>query len=237
MTEEEIQDLHERLAYLVDTYGAEASLIALAGYASARSGRHYEVVELPPTNGSGEGGDRDARLAGDVPVSDRNEFIFAVRADQQLTTAEAMVALVIASYADLDGSNCFTAYETIAKGAKVSVRSAKRHVQTLKRYGLLDYTSGAGRGSNRYVLKVPEVPSQDVVPTIGTTRQDGAVAASAACPVVGGEWSAPTHLSWVAGVGPVEPHTEVADHVRLYDDGNGRAGRSRAVDSPRGGPG
>jgi hypothetical protein len=102
-------------------------------------------------------------------VSDRNEFIFAVRADQQLTTAEAMVALVIASYADLDGSNCFTAYETIAKGAKVSVRSAKRHVQTLKRYGLLDYTSGAGRGSNRYVLKVPEVPSQDVVPTIGTT--------------------------------------------------------------------
>jgi hypothetical protein len=135
----------------------------------ARGADGTEVVELSPTNGSGEGGDRDARLAGDVPVSDRNEFIFAVRADQQLTTAEAMVALVIASYADLDGSNCFTAYETIAKGAKVSVRSAKRHVQTLKRYGLLDYTSGAGRGSNRYVLKVPEVPSQDVVPTIGTT--------------------------------------------------------------------
>ena len=31
-------------------------------------------------------------------------------------------------------------------------------------------------------------------------------------PVAGGEWSAPTHLSWVAGDGPVEPHTEVADH-------------------------
>jgi hypothetical protein len=52
MTEEEIQDLHERLAYLVDTYGAEVSLIALAGYASARSGRHYEVVELPPLTGA-----------------------------------------------------------------------------------------------------------------------------------------------------------------------------------------
>jgi hypothetical protein len=25
------------------------------------------------------------------------------------------------------------------------------------------------------------------------------------------------------GFGPVEPHTEVADHVRLYDDGSGRA--------------
>src|SRR5437879_12593076 len=49
------------------------------------------------------------------------------------------------------------------------------------------------------------------------------------------EWSAPTHMSWVAGVGPVEPHTEVADHVRLYDDGNGGAGRSRQVDAVGGG--
>src|SRR6266498_4380664 len=55
------------------------------------------------------------------------------------------------------------------------------------------------------------------------------------CPVVGGEWSAPTHLSWVAGVCPVEPHTEVADHVRLYDDGSGRARRSRALDPAGGG--
>src|SRR6266496_2133668 len=66
-------------------------------------------------------------------------------------------------------------------------------------------------------------------------RQDGAVARRLRCPVVGGEWSAPTHLSWVAGVDPVEPHTEVADHVRLYDDGDGRAGRSRAVDPAGGG--
>src|SRR2546423_1821590 len=51
------------------------------------------------------------------------------------------------------------------------------------------------------------------------------------CPVVGGEWSAPTHLSWVAGVCPVEPHTEVADHVRVYD-GNCRAGRARALGPP-----
>src|SRR5262245_22435584 len=48
-------------------------------------------------------------------------------------------------------------------------------------------------------------------------------------------WSAPAHLSWVAGGGPVEPHTEVADHVRLYDDGNGRAGRARALDPAGGG--
>jgi transposase len=30
-------------------------------------------------------------------------------------------------------------------------------------------------------------------------------------------------------LGPVEPHTEVADHVRLYDDGNGWAGRAREI--------
>src|SRR6266545_5224517 len=57
------------------------------------------------------------------------------------------------------------------------------------------------------------------------------------CPVVGGEWSAPTHLSWVAGVCPVEPHTEVADHERVYD-GNCWTGRPREVDplgrDPRG---
>ena len=39
--------------------------------------------------------------------------------------------------------------------------------------------------------------------------------------VAGGEWSAPTPLSWVAGDGPVAPHTEVADHERVYD-GNRR---------------
>src|SRR4029077_16784135 len=37
------------------------------------------------------------------------------------------------------------------------------------------------------------------------------------------------------GLGPVEPHREVADHVRLYDDGNGRAGRSRALNPAGGG--
>src|SRR5438876_7403014 len=53
------------------------------------------------------------------------------------------------------------------------------------------------------------------------------------CPVVGGEWSAPTHLSWVAGVCPVEPHTEVADHGRVYD-GHCWAGRARTL-GPAGG--
>ena len=33
-------------------------------------------------------------------------------------------------------------------------------------------------------------------------RQDGAVALGSRCPVAGGEWSAPTHMSWVAGVWP-----------------------------------
>jgi hypothetical protein len=49
-------------------------------------------------------------------------------------------------------------------------------------------------------------------------------------PIVVGEWSAPAHLSWVAGVGPVEPDTEVADHVRVYD-GDGWVGCPRRLDS------
>ncbi len=53
-------------------------------------------------------------------------------------------------------------------------------------------------------------------------------------PICWRDWSAPTHLSWVAGGGPVEPHTEVADHGRVYG-GNCRAGRSRRVDSSCGG--
>src|SRR6266536_2995933 len=51
----------------------------------------------------------------------------------------------------------------------------------------------------------------------------------ARCSVAGGVWSAPTHLSWVAGGGPGEPDTEVADHVRLYDDGDGWAGCACAL--------
>src|SRR3990172_10865978 len=47
-------------------------------------------------------------------------------------------------------------------------------------------------------------------------------------------WSAPKHMSWVAGNGPVEPHTEVADHERVYD-GNRWPGRARALDPVGGG--
>src|SRR5215813_1992897 len=36
------------------------------------------------------------------------------------------------------------------------------------------------------------------------------------------------------GFGPVEPHTEVADHERVYD-GDGGAGRARTVDPACGG--
>jgi len=86
----------------------------------------------------------------------RNEFIRAVRADPRLKTGEAMVALIIASYADLDGSKCFPSFEKIAKGAKMSPRSAKRNVQALVYHGFLDFASGGGRTSNTYFLKVPD---------------------------------------------------------------------------------
>src|SRR6266705_4420162 len=41
-------------------------------------------------------------------------------------------------------------------------------------------------------------------------------------------------MSWVAGVGPVEPHTEVADHARPYVyDGIRRPGRPQELDPAR----
>jgi len=48
MTEQQIRELRETLTWLCDNYGAEHSPFALSAYARARSGRHYEVVELPP---------------------------------------------------------------------------------------------------------------------------------------------------------------------------------------------
>jgi hypothetical protein len=48
MTEQQVRELRETLASLCDKYGAEYSLLALSAYASAPSGRQYEVVELPP---------------------------------------------------------------------------------------------------------------------------------------------------------------------------------------------
>src|SRR5439155_10428775 len=68
-----------------------------------------------------------------------------------------------------------------------------------------------------------------------SARQDGAVAPRAA---VSGCWrrvvGAYANVVGCRGC-PVEPHTEVADHVRLYDDGSGRAGRSRTFDPAGGG--
>jgi hypothetical protein len=48
MTDEQVAQLRSVLAWLCDNYGAEYSLLALSGYASACTGKHFEVVELPP---------------------------------------------------------------------------------------------------------------------------------------------------------------------------------------------
>src|SRR6266508_86546 len=65
-------------------------------------------------------------------------------------------------------------------------------------------------------------------------RQDGAVAPRAAASGWLVRLVGAYALAWVAGVCPVEPHTEVADHGRVYD-GNCRPGRSRSLDPAGGG--
>lgn len=48
MTEEQLQKLGNALTWCVDNYGAEYALLALSAVASARTGKHFEVYELPP---------------------------------------------------------------------------------------------------------------------------------------------------------------------------------------------
>ena len=47
MTEQQLEQLGNALNWLCDNYTAEYALLALSAVATARSGRHYEVVELP----------------------------------------------------------------------------------------------------------------------------------------------------------------------------------------------
>src|SRR5256885_6808983 len=48
MTEEQLEKRANALTWCVENYGAEYSLLALGAVASARTGKHFEVFELPP---------------------------------------------------------------------------------------------------------------------------------------------------------------------------------------------
>lgn len=74
-----------------------------------------------------------------------------------LDTSQTMVLLALADAANDDGFACWPSQETIARKSRMSVRSVKRHIATLRDAGLIDVemqSSTRGRMTNLYRLHV-----------------------------------------------------------------------------------
>lgn len=78
-----------------------------------------------------------------------------------LDTSQAMVLLALADAANDDGFACWPSQETLARKSRMSVRSVKRHIATLRNAGLIDVetqSSTRGRRANLYRLHVGTEP-------------------------------------------------------------------------------
>ncbi len=74
-----------------------------------------------------------------------------------LDTSQTMVLLALADAANDDGFACWPSQETLARKSRMSVRSVKRHIATLRDAGLIDVemqSSTRGRMTNLYRLHV-----------------------------------------------------------------------------------
>lgn len=85
----------------------------------------------------------------------------------ELDTAQTMVLLVLADAAnEEDGLACWPSQQFVARKARMSVRSVKRHIATLRAVGLIDVevqSSVHGRRSNLYQLHVGAKPDFSAV--------------------------------------------------------------------------
>ena len=80
---------------------------------------------------------------------------------EALDTSQAMVLLALADAANDDGFACWPSQETLARKSRMSVRSVKRHIATLRDVGLIDVetqSSTRGRRANLYRLHVGVEP-------------------------------------------------------------------------------
>lgn len=85
-----------------------------------------------------------------------NAWIRAVRDHGGALEARArLAALVVASYADADGSNCFPSVETVARGMGMSDRTAQRALDDLEQAGWLVRWFRPG-GSTVYRFLIPD---------------------------------------------------------------------------------
>ncbi|HZK06447.1 MAG TPA: helix-turn-helix domain-containing protein, partial [Actinomycetaceae bacterium] len=81
-----------------------------------------------------------------------------------LSQAETLVMLALADFADEDGT-CWPSQATLARRARVGVRTLRTHVKRLEELGLLGRArrggGGRGRQSDVYVLRVgARLPAQ-----------------------------------------------------------------------------
>lgn len=85
---------------------------------------------------------------------------------EALDTSQAMVLLALADAANDDGFACWPSQETLARKSRMSVRSVKRHIATLRDAGLIDVetqSSTRGRRANLYRLHVGAEPDLSAV--------------------------------------------------------------------------
>lgn len=108
-----------------------------------------DVVDTPPS----------ATRRTVVALDERRPLgaMHAVRARSRARGGARAVLLVIASYADPDGTGARPSVTTIAEAAGIAPRSVRRHVRALEELGeLVVVERGTGRRASRYTITVDD---------------------------------------------------------------------------------
>jgi DNA-binding transcriptional ArsR family regulator len=85
----------------------------------------------------------------------RFEWEQALRRDPYLVMGEKGMALLVATWADLDGGSCFPSIETLARSAGYRQRSVRKIIARLRDAGWLRIEPRSGK-SNGYRLTIPK---------------------------------------------------------------------------------
>lgn len=93
----------------------------------------------------------------------REAFIDGLLAERTLAPIERLVGVRLARFLNLKTGQLNPSFETIAGATGMSIRTAKRHVQTLVDAGWIVRRSKRGRVSNEYALTNPTVPTDGTV--------------------------------------------------------------------------
>ena len=101
----------------------------------------------------------------------------AIRDDERLTQKQQHVALLLATWMDIDGQ-CFPSLETMARRGRFHHLTVTRTITALVKMGHLAKLPGGGRGrSNRYQALVNGVSADPVSPIKGVSADRKGVSA------------------------------------------------------------